>query len=145
MVITFIFILLAVGILAFAVITQPFYEVSLNEPKTKESLTESYQATTHEKYLNWLHDLDIEFAAGKISSQDYQAQKSLMSTEVTRLEQQAQQPDAVAADANGAEIEGLISSRRMERVERSAGFCVKCGSPLQRSDLFCPGCGLKLK
>jgi hypothetical protein len=68
-----------------------------------------------------------------------------MSAEIIRLEQQSQHPGEIAADANGAEIESLISSRRMERIERSAGFCVKCGSPLQRSDLFCPGCGLKLK
>ncbi len=145
MVITFVFILLAVGILTFAVITQPFYEVSRNETKTKEGLTDPTSVIAYEKHQDWLRDLDIEFSAGKISAQDYQAQKKLLSAEIIRLEQQVQPAEVLPAGSGDVEIESLISSRRMERVERSAGFCVKCGSPLQRSDLFCPGCGLKLK
>jgi hypothetical protein len=41
-------------------------------------------------------------------------------------------------------IEELISERRMERKERSAGFCSKCGRPVQQSDIYCPGCGEKI-
>jgi hypothetical protein len=145
MAITFIFILLAVGILAFAVITQPFYEVSLNESKGKEAHNDPNLAAAHERNLDWQRDLEIEFSAGKISAQDYQTQKSLLSAELSRLEQQTYQLHALPADADGVKIESLISSRKMERAERSAGFCSKCGAPLQRSDLFCPGCGLKQK
>lgn len=43
------------------------------------------------------------------------------------------------------ELEVLIASRRRSRQEKSAGFCPKCGGPLQKSDLFCPKCGESLK
>jgi hypothetical protein len=43
------------------------------------------------------------------------------------------------------ELEVLIASRRRSRQEKSAGFCPKCGVPLQKSDLFCPKCGERLK
>jgi hypothetical protein len=43
------------------------------------------------------------------------------------------------------ELELLIASRRRSRQEKSAGFCPKCGGPLQKSDLFCPKCGERLK
>jgi rubrerythrin len=41
-------------------------------------------------------------------------------------------------------IEKMIQDRRMERVERSAGFCPCCGKPIQQSDNYCPGCGEKI-
>jgi hypothetical protein len=43
------------------------------------------------------------------------------------------------------ELEILIASRRRTREGRSAGFCSKCGVPLQKSDIFCPKCGERLK
>jgi hypothetical protein len=43
------------------------------------------------------------------------------------------------------ELEVLIASRRRSRQEKSAGFCPKCGGPLQKSDSFCPKCGERLK
>lgn len=39
------------------------------------------------------------------------------------------------------ELERLISARRSQRQESAAGFCPKCGHPVQRTDLFCPKCG----
>jgi len=29
-------------------------------------------------------------------------------------------------------------------VEKSGGFCPRCGKPVQKSDLFCPRCGATL-
>jgi hypothetical protein len=46
----------------------------------------------------------------------------------------------VAAD----EVEELIARRRNQRQERSAGFCPKCGKPVQKSDRFCSRCGQTL-
>jgi C4-dicarboxylate-specific signal transduction histidine kinase len=43
-----------------------------------------------------------------------------------------------------AELEQLIRSRRQARQERTAGFCPRCGKPVQKSDQFCPKCGAKL-
>ena len=42
------------------------------------------------------------------------------------------------------QIEVLIANRRRSRSEKSAGFCHKCGSPLQISDHFCPRCGARI-
>ena len=39
------------------------------------------------------------------------------------------------------DLEALIASRRRDRNEKAAGFCPKCGRPVQVSDRFCPKCG----
>jgi len=41
------------------------------------------------------------------------------------------------------ELEVLLSNRRRSRQDKAAGFCPKCGGPLQKSDRFCPKCGAK--
>ena len=38
-------------------------------------------------------------------------------------------------------VEALIAARRRSRQGKAAGFCPKCGRPLQQSDRFCPKCG----
>ncbi len=54
---------------------------------------------------------------------------------------------AAAARPNGHgaapddQIEVMIANRRRARSETFAGFCHKCGSPLQKSDRFCHKCG----
>ena len=42
------------------------------------------------------------------------------------------------------DIESMISTRRMKRKDKSAGFCPKCGKPVMLSDRFCPSCGKAL-
>jgi hypothetical protein len=42
------------------------------------------------------------------------------------------------------DIEAILASRRRERSEKSAGFCPRCGRPVQISDRFCPKCGATL-
>ena len=151
MVLTTIFITLAVGVLAFAVITQPLYDVSTSEKKAEDLSSPAGLPSVenllaaHQKYIIWLQDLEIEHSAGKIDQQDFMRQRDILQQEDKELLNQLSELDRSAVNENGQQVEKLISSRRMERVERSAGFCVKCGSPLQRSDQFCPNCGLKLK
>ena len=41
-------------------------------------------------------------------------------------------------------LEYMIANRRRERKEKAAGFCPKCGGPVQKSDQFCPKCGYQL-
>lgn len=38
-------------------------------------------------------------------------------------------------------VEALIAARRRNRLGKAAGFCHKCGAPLQVTDRFCPKCG----
>ncbi len=49
---------------------------------------------------------------------------------------------AVAAPDDDLEV--LLANRRRARLDESAGFCVKCGNAIQRSDKFCPKCGVRL-
>lgn len=51
----------------------------------------------------------------------------------------------LAAASGEDELENMIASRRRARQERSAGFCTKCGQPVQKSDLFCSHCGMKIR
>ena len=151
MVLTTIFITLAVGVLAFAVITQPLYDVSTSEKKAEDLSSPAGLPSVenllaaHQKYTIWLQDLEIEHSAGKIDQQDFMRQRDILQQEDKELLNQLSELDRSTVGEGGQQIERLILNRRMERVERSAGFCVKCGSPLQRSDQFCPNCGLKLK
>jgi hypothetical protein len=42
------------------------------------------------------------------------------------------------------ELEVMLSNRRRIRQDKAAGFCPKCGTPLQKSDQFCPKCGARI-
>jgi rubrerythrin len=42
------------------------------------------------------------------------------------------------------DLEVMLANRRRVRQEKAAGFCPKCGKPVQKSDLFCPKCGAKI-
>jgi rubrerythrin len=145
MVLTSIFIILAVGVLVIAVVIQPLYGVSTGAFNEVSRISEESLSAANQKHLDWLHDLEIEHAAGKIEQQDFIQQRAVLQQEVENLHSKIQLLQEDPAAKGDREIESMITNRRMERVERSAGFCVKCGTPLQRSDLFCPNCGLKLK
>lgn len=49
---------------------------------------------------------------------------------------------AVSADDS---LEVMIAARRRQRNGKAAGFCHKCGGPVQKADQFCPKCGAGLK
>ncbi|MDD5368102.1 MAG: zinc ribbon domain-containing protein [Anaerolineaceae bacterium] len=53
-------------------------------------------------------------------------------------------PSIPVISTDDADLERLILSRRQARQEKTAGFCPRCGKPVQKSDLFCPKCGAKL-
>lgn len=42
------------------------------------------------------------------------------------------------------DIESMLSARRGQRTEKSAGFCPRCGQAILVSDRFCPSCGKAL-
>jgi hypothetical protein len=66
----------------------------------------------------------------------------------------ARRADLQAASGNGRsrrvsaaiaspddDLEVMLANRRRVRQEKAAGFCPKCGRPVQKSDRFCPKCG----
>lgn len=117
--------------------------------------------------LSALHELDFDNAVGKVPPEDYPVQRAAMlqaGADVLRQLDEIEKPDsresaedrlesAVAAHradmrdrprlpaADQDDLEALIASRRRNRTEKAAGFCSKCGKPVQKSDKFCPNCG----
>lgn len=55
----------------------------------------------------------------------------------------AEHPQVVIVDADD-EVEMQLAARRRARQDKSAGFCPRCGRPVQKSDRFCPKCGYAL-
>ncbi len=124
-----------------------------------------------EQVLDALQELDFDQALGKIPAEDFPFQRSRLLAQgaaVLRNLDEMEPPEAEAsaedrleaavaarraetraavASANigaGDAIEDQIALRRRAREEKSAGFCPKCGRPLQKSDRFCPKCGTAL-
>lgn len=99
----------------------------------------------------------LQTAAGVLRQLDSFAEQQPQQAAEVRLEAAiaAHRADAGAADAltqpGGAQtnsemddIETLIAERRSARKEKSAGFCPRCGKPVQKSDVFCSKCGEKI-
>jgi hypothetical protein len=121
-----------------------------------------------DRVLRTVQELDFDNALGKIPAEDYPVQRNaLMATgaEVLRQLDQieseggaagsvedrleaaiaARRADMRRAPSNGTDdLEMAIALRRRERQEKSAGFCPKCGKPVQSSDVFCAHCGNSL-
>jgi septum formation topological specificity factor MinE len=109
----------------------------------------------------------IRSYSGKIPEEDYPAQRNALlvkgaetlrqldayqppssqQTAEDRLEAAVAARRIVATSAPAGapraddQLEVIIAERRRAREGKSAGFCHKCGSPLQISDRFCPRCG----
>jgi hypothetical protein len=120
-----------------------------------------------DRLLTTLQELDFDNALGKIPAEDYPEQRaSLMHAGAEVLKKldeiEKRSPKQSAEDRLEAEIaahradarerprlpsadqddlEELIAARRRARQEKAAGFCPKCGRPLQKSDRFCSSCG----
>lgn len=144
MVLTSIFIVIAVGILAFTIIARPFHE-GVEDINTEQAVIDQELAVLDVRCKTWLRDLEFEFSSGKMDEADYQQQKALLEKEIQHIEDRFARIWTEKLESSEKELETLISGRRMQRVERSAGFCVQCGSPLQQSDKFCSNCGMKLE
>ena len=51
---------------------------------------------------------------------------------------------AIGDGSNGRtrdDLEEIIAARKRQRKESAAGFCPRCGRPVQKSDKFCSRCG----
>ncbi len=121
-----------------------------------------------DRVLAALQELDFDNALGKIPAEDYPDQRSLLMAQgadvlhkLDEIEPAPLKPSrsiedrieaAIAARrADSAvipadiptpdEIELAIAAHRRDRLEKSIGFCPKCGNPIQKSDVFCSRCG----
>jgi NADH pyrophosphatase NudC (nudix superfamily) len=163
-----IFFSLAVLILVGIYLYAPFMERRARRVTEEEHELSALMAE-RDRVINSLQELDFDFKLGKIPEEDYPMQRSLLlqkgadilrkidtlapqatsaqDTEV-RLERAiaARRADASLArvEVSDDDLETMISSRRRNRTNKSAGFCPKCGKPVMVTDRFCPSCGKSL-
>lgn len=124
-----------------------------------------------DRVITSLQELDFDFKLGKIPDEDYPSQRSILLRKgvdiLRRLDTLAPSivpAGSAAADANtrleraaaagsadagsqldDASIESMLAARRAARPAKSAGFCPRCGKPVQVTDQFCSNCGKVLK
>lgn len=82
------------------------------------------------------------------------SEKSQISSSESRIEADLAQrrmdgaqtgEEAVALAQADEKLEIMLANRRRKRQSKSAGFCHRCGGPIQKVDQFCPKCGVKVK
>ena len=165
---TAIFFSLALLILVGMYLYAPFMERRARSVTEEEHELSALMAE-RDRVINSLQELDFDFKLGKIPEDDYPVQRtsllqkgadilrkidtlapqttSAQDTE-TRLERAiaARRADAPLArvEVTDDDLESMISSRRKNRTNKSAGFCPKCGKPVMVTDRFCPSCGKSL-
>ena len=165
---TAIFFSLAVLILVGLYLYAPFMERRARRVTEEEHELSALMAE-RDRVINSLQELDFDFKLGKIPEDDYPVQRSTLlqkgadilrkidslapqttsaqDTEA-RLERAiaARRADAALAkvEVTDDDLESMISSRRKQRPNKSAGFCPKCGKPVMVTDRFCPSCGKSL-
>jgi hypothetical protein len=163
-----IFFSLAVLILVGIYLYAPFMERRARRVTEEEHELSALMAE-RDRVINSLQELDFDFKLGKIPEEDYPMQRSTLlqkgadilrkidtlapqatsaqDTDV-RLERAiaARRADASLArvEVSDDDLETMISSRRRNRTNKSAGFCPKCGKPVMVTDRFCPSCGKSL-
>lgn len=167
-----IFLILGLFVLVGVFVSRPFFERRASQVSAAEHEV-SVLLAERDRILNALQELDFDFTLGKIPEGDYPHQRANLlqrGADVLRqldvyqdgsaeLEVNVRLEAAIAARridaANGSNrrhiptnpddsLEALIANRRRERNEKSAGFCPRCGKPVQKSDRFCPKCGADL-
>ncbi|HBF41234.1 MAG TPA: hypothetical protein DDW19_05540 [Anaerolineaceae bacterium] len=137
------FFLLAIIVMVLIIITQPFYRLGKVQPGQQLNTSLDHGDAEYQGMIRAIRELTADFELGKISEADYTLQRSLMENQAIQWLKQNELKGEDPANTGGAnrEIEEMIHSRRMNRTEQTAGFCPKCGKPVQKSDQFCPSCG----
>jgi len=121
-----------------------------------------------DRVLTALQELDFDQALGKIPAEDYPEQRSELLASGASVLRQLDEIEPAGSNGASAEdrievavaqrrgeirraasngnddLEMAIAARRRERSEKTAGFCPKCGKPVQNSDIFCAHCGATL-
>lgn len=140
-----IFFMLAIVIVVLLIITQPFYRTgspSGNGTQYFDALDETPEE--YQTVIRNIRELTADYEQGKLSESDFTAQRQLLEAEgLSLLEQQklVKKTSSAKNQSFDREIEEMIHKRRKVREEQTAGFCPKCGKPVQKSDQYCPSCG----
>ncbi len=135
---------LALAVVVTAYIVRPLREGSAREPDARERRLSALRAE-QDQTLSLLHELEMDYAMGKITPEDYQAARADRMTrgaallrEIDELSEVAPAPAAPQVSApSSPDIEVRVAQLRAQ----AAGFCANCGGPLVLGDRFCSRCG----
>jgi len=165
------FLLLALVIPVALFIARPLLDKEAAAVTPEEDIQEhelSALLAERDRILTALEELDFDNALGKIPEGEYEPTRERLLAQgvevlrkidaidpitadpemeerieaaiAERREATAGTRYAVVVDADD-EVELQLAARRRTREGKSAGFCPKCGRPIQESDRFCPKCG----
>jgi hypothetical protein len=137
-------VVLALAVLVVAYIVRPLREGSAREPDARERRLSALRAE-QDQTLALLHELDMDYAMGRVEPEDYQLARAVrvgrgadILREIDEITAQAAPPGATLPAAMGtSELEARIAQLRVQ----AGGFCGNCGSPLALGDRFCSRCG----
>lgn len=158
---------LALALLAALYISRPFADERAHHLlKHQNALAEGEQRVSallaeRDRVLAALQELDFDHQLGKISDEDYPAQRAaLLQTGAGLLKALDEAGQAAPRKSAGQpvltdpylrrlnlptdDLEARIAAHRARRTGKSAGFCPQCGKPVQKSDRFCSRCGTTL-
>jgi NADH pyrophosphatase NudC (nudix superfamily) len=158
------FLILALALLVGMYLSRPFFSLESEHNAPEGEPAEQHEGqllAERDRLLSALQELDFDHYLGKIPEEDYPPQRAALAhdtAEVLRrldelppLEEAREVPAVAAAPAAPVAVEPpdeklelLISSHRRSRLEKSIGFCPRCGKPVKKSDKFCSRCGMPI-
>ncbi len=168
-----IFLILGLAILVAIFIFRPFFEISDKKKLITSSVPVSENDQQHsillaerDRVLRALQELDFDQALGKIPEEDYPVQRQFLlqrGAQILKaldelsggngdLDQEAvieaavaaRRADGVVRTEKNTDVEALITARKRQQKNESAGFCPKCGNAVKQNDQFCARCGFTL-
>jgi NADH pyrophosphatase NudC (nudix superfamily) len=167
-----IFLILALTLFVLWFVARPFLQPGVQHVAVSVVSPEEHERSSllaeRDRLLTALQELDSDYSLGKVPEADYPVQRaallqhgadilrqmdslSTLSAPAASGSPSASDPLEAAIDARRANmqtsddpVEAAIAARRRDHQGQSAGFCPKCGKPLQKSDRFCPKCGANL-
>jgi hypothetical protein len=136
-------VILGLVVVTLAFIARPLVEGRSREPDARERRLSALRAE-QDQTLALIHELDMDYAMGKIEPADYQAQRSArvgqgaaLLREIDELQAAAPLGAASPPSEKDDDLEAQIARLRRQ----AAGFCSRCGNPLVVDDHFCSRCG----
>ncbi|OGO71180.1 MAG: hypothetical protein A2Z37_07040 [Chloroflexi bacterium RBG_19FT_COMBO_62_14] len=150
-------VILAVFVIAAAFIARPLVEGHGSEIGPEERRISALKAE-RDQVLDSILEIEMDQAMGKLSPEDFQAQRGLMVgrgaallKELAGLEDRGPAPSGSGLDGAGnvaawaeRELEAEVMRLRRAGASTSEGFCGQCGEPVRAGDRFCTHCGASL-
>ncbi len=135
-------VVLGLAAVTVAYIARPLVEGRSREPDAGERRLSALRAE-QDQLLDLLHELEMDYAMGKIEPEDFQAQRAARVHQGAALLRELDElRSAAPAAALPAALKDDDLERRVAQLRRTAsGFCGRCGNPLVLEDLFCSRCG----